>query len=110
MTGPINRLTISMPKQMHAWVDAQIKAGRYGNVSEYFRDLVRRDQDRRYAATNELRAMLTRKGVDDTAPTSETTPHKGDMLATLADMTPLDTEDQFPDIDATLSPTRSIDL
>lgn len=37
----MTRLTISMPDQMNEWVEAQIAAGRYGNVSEYFRDLVR---------------------------------------------------------------------
>ena len=54
------RLTISMPDQMNDWVEAQVSAGRYGNVSEYFRDLVRRDQERRDTAINELRVMLER--------------------------------------------------
>ena len=54
------RLTISMPDQMNEWVEAQIRADRYGNVSEYFRDLVRRDQERREAAIGELRTMLDR--------------------------------------------------
>ena len=54
------RLTISMPKQMNEWVEAQISAGRYGNVSEYFRDLVRRDQERREGAIQQLRDMLDR--------------------------------------------------
>lgn len=54
------RLTISMPDQMNDWVEAQVSAGRYGNVSEYFRDLVRRDQERREPAINELRMMLER--------------------------------------------------
>ena len=54
------RLTISMPDQMNDWVEAQVSAGRYGNVSEYFRDLVRRDQERRETAINELRMMLER--------------------------------------------------
>jgi antitoxin ParD1/3/4 len=56
----MSRLTISMPEQMNEWVEARINAGRYGNVSEYFRDLVRRDQERREAAIGELRAMLDR--------------------------------------------------
>ncbi|MDN3720372.1 type II toxin-antitoxin system ParD family antitoxin [Roseibium salinum] len=49
-----------MPDQMNEWVEAQVHAGRYGNVSEYFRDLVRRDQDRREAAIQELRDVLAR--------------------------------------------------
>lgn len=56
----MSRLTISMPDQMNDWVEAQVSAGRYGNVSEYFRDLVRRDQERRDTAINELRVMLER--------------------------------------------------
>lgn len=54
------RLTISMPEQMNQWVEAQIGTGRYGNVSEYFRDLVRRDQDRSEAKLDELRNLLDR--------------------------------------------------
>lgn len=56
----MSRLTISMPDQMNEWVEAQISAGRYGNVSEYFRDLVRRDQERRENAIRELRTILDR--------------------------------------------------
>ena len=56
----MSRLTISMPDQMNDWVEAQIRAGRYGNVSEYFRDLVRRDQERREGAIQQLREMLDR--------------------------------------------------
>lgn len=64
----MSRLTISMPEQMNAWVEAQISGGRYGNVSEYFRDLVRRDQERREGALADLRAMLDRaeaSGISD---------------------------------------------
>lgn len=56
----MSRLTISVPEQMNEWVEAQIAAGRYGNVSEYFRDLVRRDQERREVAMVELRTLLER--------------------------------------------------
>lgn len=41
-------------------VEAQIGASRYGNVSDYFRDLVRRDQEARGSAIQELRDMLDR--------------------------------------------------
>ncbi len=43
------RKTITIPDAMEEWVKAQISSGRYGNDSEYFRDLIRRDQDRRLA-------------------------------------------------------------
>ena len=54
----VTRLTISMPDQLNAYVEGQIAEGRYGNVSEYFRDLIRRDQERRSEALAELRAMI----------------------------------------------------
>lgn len=49
-----------MPEQMSAWVEAHGNTCRYGNVSEYVRDLVRRDQERRETAVVELRALLER--------------------------------------------------
>ncbi|PCH81328.1 MAG: type II toxin-antitoxin system ParD family antitoxin [Hyphomicrobiales bacterium] len=51
------RKTITIPDVMEEWVKAQISSGRYGNDSEYFRDLIRRDQDRKLAEL-ELRAMI----------------------------------------------------
>lgn len=52
------KITISMPDRMSEYVSARIESGQYGNVSEYFRDLVRRDRERREAAIAELRDML----------------------------------------------------
>ena len=51
------KMTISMPDAMGEYVASRIKLGQYGNVSEYFRDLVRREQQRQEAA-EELRRML----------------------------------------------------
>lgn len=39
------RKTISMPDLMADWIAARIKRGQFNNESEYFRDLVRRDQE-----------------------------------------------------------------
>ncbi len=39
------RKTISMPDQMADWISARIERGQFNNESEYFRDLVRRDQE-----------------------------------------------------------------
>ncbi len=39
-------MNVSLPDQMREWVDAQTKSGRYGNVSDYVRDLIRHDQER----------------------------------------------------------------
>lgn len=40
-------MNISLPDQMKAWVEAQTETGRYGNASDYVRDLIRRDQEKR---------------------------------------------------------------
>lgn len=45
----MTRKTITITGQMDDWVKKQIDTGRYGNDSEYFRDLIRRDQARRQA-------------------------------------------------------------
>ena len=61
------KITISMPDAMNAYVSKRIASGQYGNVSEYFRDLVRRDQER-IGAMLELRDMLDRaeaSGISD---------------------------------------------
>ena len=42
---------------MENWVKQQIDSGRYGNDSEYFRDLIRRDQEKRDAEIK-LRDLL----------------------------------------------------
>ena len=51
------KLTISMPDAMGEYVASRVETGQYGNVSEYFRDLVRREQERKNAA-EELSRML----------------------------------------------------
>lgn len=39
-------LNISLTDEMRAYVDERIATGRYGSASEYFRELLRIDQDR----------------------------------------------------------------
>ena len=39
-------MNVSLPDAMKAWVEDQTKTGRYGNASDYVRDLIRRDQER----------------------------------------------------------------
>ena len=53
----MTRKTITIPAAMDEWVKGQIGTGRYGNDSEYFRDLVRKDRDRHAGAT-ELGRMV----------------------------------------------------
>ena len=49
-------LNISLPDAMRAWIEDQLKAGAYGNASEYIRDLIRYDQKRQ--AEDRLEALL----------------------------------------------------
>ncbi len=37
-------MNISVPSPMRDWVQAQIDEGKYASVSDYVRDLIRRDQ------------------------------------------------------------------
>ncbi len=41
------RKTISLTAQQDQWVKAQIAAGHFTNDSEYIRDLIRRDRERK---------------------------------------------------------------
>ena len=49
-------MNISLPDMMKAFVEEQVQSVGYGTVSEYVRDLVRRDQKER--AQNRLEALL----------------------------------------------------
>lgn len=40
-------MNISLPDAMKHWVEDQAGTGRYSNASDYVRDLIRRDQERR---------------------------------------------------------------
>lgn len=40
-------MNISLPESLKAFVDEQVTQGGYGTSSEYIRELIRRDQDRR---------------------------------------------------------------
>ena len=53
----MTRKTITISDAMDEWVKTQIGTGRYGNDSEYFRDLIRHDQERQEKLTN-LRAAI----------------------------------------------------
>ena len=50
-------MNVSLPDAMKSWVEAQTNDGRYGNASDYVRDLIRRDQDRAEAIA-ELQALI----------------------------------------------------
>ncbi len=50
-------MNVSLPDQMKAWVEDQATGGRYGNASDYVRDLIRRDQERQQA-TAEFQRLI----------------------------------------------------
>ena len=50
-------MNISLPDQMKAYAEAQAQGGQYGNVSDYIRDLIRRDQNRQRAVA-EVQALI----------------------------------------------------
>lgn len=55
-------MNVSLPAAMKAWVEEHVQTGRYGNSSDYVRDLVRRDQDRGAKLAEFER--LVREGID----------------------------------------------
>ena len=66
----MQRKTITLTDQMDFWVKAQVNSGKFGNDSEYFRDLVRRDQERQEAEIR-LRSLLDeaeKSGLSDFSP------------------------------------------
>ena len=40
-------MNVSLPGAMKDWVEEQTRSGRYGNASDYVRDLIRHDQERK---------------------------------------------------------------
>jgi len=50
-------MNISLPDQMKEWIEQQVATGRYANVSDFVRDLIREDQERS-TALDELRRMV----------------------------------------------------
>lgn len=66
----MQRKTITLTEQMESWVKSQVDSGKYGNDSEYFRELVRRDQVREEGESR-LRVLLDEaeaSGLSDLTP------------------------------------------
>ncbi|HUO88309.1 MAG TPA: type II toxin-antitoxin system ParD family antitoxin [Rhizomicrobium sp.] len=45
---------VSLPDFLREWVEKEIKSGRYASASDYFSDLIRRDQAARHALEEAL--------------------------------------------------------
>lgn len=52
------RHTISIPEPMSEYLSYQINSGQYGNISEYFRDLIRQDQQKNQTNIEKLNALI----------------------------------------------------
>ncbi|SIQ07344.1 antitoxin ParD1/3/4 [Rhizobium sp. RU33A] len=59
-------MNVSLPDPMKAWVERQAESGRYGNASDYIRDLIRKDQER-LTAFDQLQAAIT-SGIESGPP------------------------------------------
>ncbi|MCY4428473.1 MAG: type II toxin-antitoxin system ParD family antitoxin [Halieaceae bacterium] len=59
--------SITVTDRQERWVRAQISSGEYGNDSEYFRDLIRRDQEQnaQFRALKEAIQQGLESGVSD---------------------------------------------
>lgn len=66
-------MNISLPDEMKAFVDAQVADRRYGNASEYMRDLIRRDLSREQFRTAIFAGL-------ESGPAVEWTPARFDEL------------------------------
>jgi antitoxin ParD1/3/4 len=53
---------VSLPEPLKLWVEAQARTGRYSNASDYVRDLIRRDQERREKIAN--MQQLVKEGLE----------------------------------------------
>lgn len=51
-------ITVSLPNPMKTWIESQASNGQYSGVSDYIRDLIRRDQSRK-STTATLQAAIT---------------------------------------------------
>jgi len=52
-----NTMSFALPESMRDYIDTRVRAGNYGNTSEYLRELIRRDQEHQAAAR--LRELIT---------------------------------------------------
>ncbi len=76
------RKTITLTEQQDLWISAQLTVGGYTNDSEYIRDLIRREQERRGAELEKVRAALVEGENSGEARRFDADAFKGRMTAT----------------------------
>jgi len=47
-------MNISLPDPVNDWVEERVRSGQYANASDYIRDLIRQDRERREAVVRAL--------------------------------------------------------
>jgi antitoxin ParD1/3/4 len=50
-------MSFALPESLRDYIDARVRSGEYGNISEYLRDQIRRDQQEQ--APHRLREPIT---------------------------------------------------
>jgi antitoxin ParD1/3/4 len=53
----MDTISVKLPKKLKEFADKQVANGNYSDVSDYVRDIVRKDQER-HAAISEIQAAL----------------------------------------------------
>ncbi len=72
-------MTVSLPDAMKDWIDAQIRQGDYASTSDYVRDLVLRDSERRQRS--ELSLVQLREVIAEARAEGSTDATVGDIMA-----------------------------
>lgn len=76
-------MNVSLPDRLKDWVEKRVKSGRYANASDYVRDLIRRDQDRREALVQALiegeKSGTSKRSVKEIAAAARSKIEHGDL-------------------------------
>jgi antitoxin ParD1/3/4 len=76
-------MNVSLPDPLKEWVDDRVKTGRYANASDYVRDLIRRDQEKRDALVRALiegeESGTSRRSVRDIAADARAKLDRGEL-------------------------------
>jgi antitoxin ParD1/3/4 len=76
-------MNVSLPDPLKEWVEDRVKTGRYANASDYVRDLIRRDQEKRNALVRALiegeESGTSRRSVRDIAADTRAKLDRGEL-------------------------------
>jgi len=69
-------MNVSLPEIMKNWAEKQSSTGRYSNISDYVRDLIRKDQERQAAI------MAIQTAIDEGINSGEAQPFDAESFKT----------------------------